>query len=61
MAGETLREMAVLCAVFFMLDNLMKDNRAQAFSVAAELYVLLGCIIAYSLGVVFEVFRPSSE
>ena len=31
MTAETLREIAVLSAVFFALDNLMKDDRAKAF------------------------------
>ena len=37
-AGETLREIAVLVAVFFMLDNLMED---AGYSLTATLWVLV--------------------
>jgi predicted membrane channel-forming protein YqfA (hemolysin III family) len=58
MTAETLREIAVLSAVFFMLDNLMKDNPAQVFPLNVTLYVLIGCIVVYSLGIIIEKVRP---
>jgi hypothetical protein len=60
MTAETLREIAVLSAVFFMLDNLMRDNQTQAFPLSVTIHVLIGCIVAYSLGIIIEKVRPVS-
>lgn len=46
MTAETLREIAVLSAVFFTLDNL----RNQAFPWSVTIYVLVACIIVYATG-----------
>jgi hypothetical protein len=54
MTADTLREIAVLSAVFFTLDNLMRDNRNQAFPLSVMIYVLIACIIVYLVGVVIE-------
>jgi hypothetical protein len=54
MTAETLREIAVLSVVFFTLDNLMRENRNQAFPLSVTIYVLIGCIIVYVTGVVIE-------
>jgi hypothetical protein len=54
MTAETLREIAVLLVVFFTLDNLMRENRNQAFPLSVMIYVLVGCIIVYVTGVVIE-------
>jgi hypothetical protein len=61
MTAETLREMAVLSAVFFALDNLMKDNRALAFSMDVTIYFLIGCIVVYVVGLIIERMRPESD
>jgi hypothetical protein len=61
MTAETLREIAVLSAVFFALDNLMKDNRTQAFSLNVTSYFLLGCIIVYAVGLIIERRRPEGD
>jgi hypothetical protein len=53
MTADTLREIAVLSAVFFTLDNLM-DNRNQAFPLSVTIYVLISCIVVYATGVVIE-------
>lgn len=57
-AGETLREIAVLVAVFFMLDNLMED---AGYSLTATLSVLAACIIALSIGIVLECYSPDGR
>lgn len=54
MTAETLREIAVLSAVFFMLDNLMGENRNQAYPLSVMIFVLIACIIVYATGVVVE-------
>ena len=61
MTADTLREIAVLSAVFFTLDNLMKENRNKAFPLDVTIYVLLGCIIVYATGVIIERTRPESD
>ena len=61
MTAETLREMAVLSAVFFALDNLMKDNPAQAFPLNETIYFLLGCIVIYAVGILIERMRPEGD
>jgi hypothetical protein len=61
MTAETLREIAVLSAVFFMLDNLMRDNRTQVFPLDVTIYVLIGCIIVYSSGLIIEKIRPLGD
>ena len=53
MTADTLREIAVLSAVFFTLDNL-RENRNQAFPLSVMIYVLIACIIVYVTGVVIE-------
>ena len=59
MTAETLREIAVLSAVFFMLDNLMKEHRTQTVPLNVTIAVLVGCIIiVYSLGIIIEKVRP---
>jgi hypothetical protein len=58
MMAETLREMALLSAVFFTLDNLMRENRTQAFPWSVRIYVLIACIIVYATGVAIERTRP---
>jgi cytochrome c oxidase assembly factor CtaG len=60
MTAETLREIAVLSAVFFALDNLMKDNRTQAFPLNFTIYFLLGCIVV-TVGVMIERTRPEGD
>ena len=60
MAAETLREIAVLSAVFFTLDNLMMENRLQALPLQVTIYVLIGCIVVYAIGVVIERVRPEN-
>jgi hypothetical protein len=59
MTAETLREIGVLSAVFFALDNLMKDNRAQAFSLNVTIYFLIGCIVVYAI--IIERMRPEGD
>jgi hypothetical protein len=54
MTAETLREIAVLSAVFFTLDNLTRENRNLVFPWSATIYVLIACIIVYATGVVTE-------
>ena len=61
MAAETLREIAVLSAVFFTLDNLMRENRNQVFPMNVTIYVLIGCIIVYLTGLVIERIRPEAD
>ena len=61
MTAETLREIAVLSAVFFALDNLMKDDRAKAFPLNVTIYFLLGCIVVYVVGLIIERMRPESD
>ena len=61
MTAETLREIAVLSAVFFALDSLMKDDRAKAFPLDVTIYFLLGCILLYSVGLIIERMRPESD
>jgi hypothetical protein len=61
MTAETLREMAVLSAVFFTLDNLMRENKSQVFPVNVTIYVLIGCIVVYVTGVVIERMRPEAD
>jgi hypothetical protein len=58
MMAETLREIALLSAVFFTLDNLMRENRTQAFPWSVRIYVLIACIIVYATGVTIERTRP---
>lgn len=57
MTADTLREIAVLSAVFFTLDNLMRENRDQAFPLSVTIYVLISCIIVYATGVIIERMR----
>ena len=52
--ADTLREIALLSAIFFTLDNLMRENRNQAFPLSVMIYVLVACIIVYVTGVVIE-------
>jgi hypothetical protein len=59
--GDALREIAILSAVFFMLDKLMKDDPANTASLTVTLLVLAGCIITFSVGVLFEVLRVSND
>jgi hypothetical protein len=59
MTADTLREVAILSAVFFTLDNLMRENRSQAYPLSAMIFVLIACIIVYATGVVIE--RTRSE
>jgi hypothetical protein len=54
MTADTLREVAVLSAVFFTLDNLMRENKNLAFPWNITIYVLIGCIIVWATGVVIE-------
>jgi hypothetical protein len=61
MMGEALREIAILSAVFFMLDNLMKDNPAAAYPLGVSIYVLVGCIATFTIGVLFEVYRAHGD
>lgn len=61
MTAETLREMAMLAAVFFILDNQMRDNRMNAFSPEVTVSVLIGCIVVYALGVIVERVRPEAS
>jgi hypothetical protein len=61
MTAETLREIAVLSAVFFALDNLMKDDWAKAFPLNVTIYFLLGCIVIYGVGILIERMRPDSD
>jgi hypothetical protein len=55
-AGETLREIAILVSVFYMLDNLMED---AGYPWRVSLAVLGACIIAISIGIFMECYRPS--
>jgi hypothetical protein len=61
MTAETLREIALLSAVFFMLDNLMRDNRTRAFPLEVTICVLTGCIVVYAIGVIIERTRPEGD
>jgi len=61
MTAETLREIAVLSAVFFALDNVMKDNRALAFPMDVTIYFLIGCIVVYAIGLIIERMRPEGD
>jgi len=61
MTAETLREIAVLSAVFFTLDNLMRENRKQAFPLSVAIYVLIACIIVYAMGVIIERTRTDER
>ena len=54
MAGETLREIAVLVAIFFLLDNLMEG---AGFSIYTDLAVLLTCTMMLLMGMPIEVYR----
>jgi len=54
MVAEVLRELAVLVSVFYMLDVLL-DERSVTLSVT--IVVLVGCILALSLGIVLERVR----
>jgi hypothetical protein len=54
MTADTLREIALLSAIFFTLDNLMREDRNQAFPLSVMIYVLVACIIVYVTGVVIE-------
>ena len=56
--GETLREIGVLWAVFFMLDDLM-DGSGE-FSIRYKLVVLVSSILVVALGIYFEC-RPRSD
>ena|SRR5712692_5035373 len=55
-AGETLREIAVLVSVFYMLDNLMEE---AGYPWRVSLAVLGACIIAISIGIFMECYGPS--
>jgi hypothetical protein len=57
-AGETLREIAVLVAVFFMLDNLMEDG---GYSLKVTLSVLAACIVTLSVGIALECYSPGDD
>jgi hypothetical protein len=61
MTADTLREVAVLSAVFFTLDNLMRENRKQAFALSVTIYVLIACIIVYAMGVIIERTRTDER
>ena len=54
MTGETLREVAVLVAVFFLLDNALSKNR---FPLSVCLIVLSSCVATLALGMVLEKYR----
>jgi hypothetical protein len=54
MLAETLRDIAVLVAVFYTLDSYMGD---RPVSVPITIAVLLGCILALVLGIVLERVR----
>jgi hypothetical protein len=54
--GETLREIAILVAVFYTLDVFTSDIDAPLWLNWA---VLLGCIVSLSLGVALEVAGKS--
>jgi hypothetical protein len=54
MTGETLREVAVLVAVFFLLDNSLNKNR---FPLSVCLIVLSSCVATLALGMVLEKYR----
>jgi hypothetical protein len=58
MTAETLREVAMLSAVFFILDNQMRDNQVQAYPLQVTILVLIGCIVVYAMGVIIERVRP---
>jgi hypothetical protein len=57
-AGETLREIAVLVAVFFMLDNLMED---AGYPLTVTLSVLAACILTLLIGIVLECYSPDDH
>jgi hypothetical protein len=63
LAGDALREIALLAAVFFMLDNLMQAriDKSAAYPISVDVYVLLGCIFVWVIGVLFEVCRHSGD
>jgi len=54
MVAEVLRELAVLVSVFYMLDVFL-DETSVSFLVT--IVVLIGCILALSLGIVLERVR----
>jgi hypothetical protein len=54
MVAEVLRELAVLVSVFYMLDVFL-DERSVTLSFT--IVVLVGCILALSLGIVLERVR----
>jgi hypothetical protein len=54
MAGETLREIAVLVGVFFMLDNIIEN---AGHSIYTNLLVLTACIVTLALRMVIEDLR----
>ena len=55
-AGETLREIAVVVSVFYMLDNLMEDPE---YPWRVSLALLGARIIAISLGIFMECYCPT--
>ncbi len=54
MAGETRREIAVLVAVFFLLDNLMEG---AGFSIYTNIVVMLACTMTLVTGMLMELYR----
>jgi hypothetical protein len=51
-AGETLREIGILWAVFFMLDDLMDGG--TDFSSRTKLIVLAVCMVVVAFGIYLE-------
>lgn len=54
MLAETLRDIAVLVAVFYMLDSYMSS---RPVSVPVTIEVLAGCILALVIGILLERLR----
>ena len=52
MVGEAMREVAVLVAVFFMLDNIIEE---AGYSIQTSVIVLAACFATFALGVTMEI------
>ena len=61
MTAETLREIAVLSAVFFAPRQSDEGDWAKAFPLNVTIYFLLGCIVVYAVGVLIERMRPDGD
>lgn len=54
MLAETLREIAVLVAVFYTLDIYLGTGQVD---LAGTIYVGIGCILSLTLGIILERVR----